>query len=106
MHKIKDLGVFTVTTSWSVIAYIWLYVCLLDGEVTVIEAILTFSFFWIMLIMAFTADRCNRAATKKAMDAKYGEEAQDAKIKSQLESQTSMTEGGAKRAAPSAEGIH
>lgn len=74
VHKILDLGVFSITATWSVIAYIWLYVCLLDGEVSVVEAVLTFSFFFVMLIMAFTADRCNRARTKARLDAKFGKE--------------------------------
>lgn len=31
VHKIRDLGVFSITTIWSLIAYIWLYIVLLDG---------------------------------------------------------------------------
>jgi hypothetical protein len=31
VKKVRDLGVFAITSSWSVIAYIWLYVCLMDG---------------------------------------------------------------------------
>jgi len=46
----------------------------LDGEVTVVEAVLTLSFFFVMLIMAFTADRCNRARNKARLDAKFGKE--------------------------------
>ena len=75
VHKINDMGVFTITTTWSVIAYMWLYYCLMDGQVTVIEAILTFSFFWIMLIMAFIADKINRQKTKERLDKKFGAEA-------------------------------
>lgn len=75
VHKINDLGVFSITTSWSVIAYIWLYYCLMDGQVTKTEAWLTFSYFWIMLAMAFIADRVNRAKTKAKMDERFGAEA-------------------------------
>jgi len=30
VKKIADLGVFSITTTWSVIAYCWLYYCLMD----------------------------------------------------------------------------
>jgi preprotein translocase subunit SecG len=53
----------------------WLYYVLSDQSVSAIEAWLTFSFFWIMLIMAFIADKLNRNASKAALDKKYGEQA-------------------------------
>ena len=59
VKKIQDLGVFAITTVWSVLAYIWLYVVLLDGLVKPWEAWLTFAFFWIMLLMAYAADKLN-----------------------------------------------
>lgn len=73
LKKINDLGVFSITTISSVFAYLWLFYVLTDGEVTPMEAWLTFGFFWIMLILAFIADRCNAASRKKAMDAKIGQ---------------------------------
>lgn len=59
VKKIQDLGVFAITTIWSVVAYIWLYVVLMDGVVKSWEAWLTFAFFWIMLLMAYAADKLN-----------------------------------------------
>jgi solute carrier family 8 (sodium/calcium exchanger) len=59
VKKILDLGVFTITCVWSLIAYIWLYYVLMDGEVTPTEAWITFAYFWMMLIMAFIADKIN-----------------------------------------------
>jgi Ca2+/Na+ antiporter len=60
--KIADLGVFTVTSVWSMIAYLWLFACLSlisPGEVDLVEAWLTFSFFIILMIMAYAVDRYN-----------------------------------------------
>lgn len=65
VKKILDLGVFGITTTWAVIAYIWLYYCLMDGEIKAWEAWMTFVFFWILLGMAFIADRINAARMKK-----------------------------------------
>jgi len=59
--KIDDLGVFAVTAIFSLFAYLWLYICLAaeptNGYVTVTEAWLTLSFFFILLGLAFGADR-------------------------------------------------
>lgn len=61
--KIADLGVFFVTTVFSLFAYIWLYICLIfdpsKDEVTVVEAWLTLGFMAILLFLAFGADRYN-----------------------------------------------
>lgn len=62
--KIKDLGVFAVTSFWSMIAYIWLFVCLAinsPGEVDLTEAWITFIFFIILLLMAFAVDKITQA---------------------------------------------
>jgi len=79
VKKVADTGVFTITTVWSVFAYAWLYYCLSDeeGEVTPLEAWLTFGFFWILLIMAFIADKINQRALKKRNDLKFGDEYKD-----------------------------
>jgi solute carrier family 8 (sodium/calcium exchanger) len=55
--KIYDLGVFAVTASFSMFAYIWMYIVLLDEEVTLAEAWLTFAFFFILIIISYGADR-------------------------------------------------
>lgn len=78
VKKIADLGVFTITTVWSIVAYCWLYYCLTDSIIQLWEAILTFAFFWILIIMAFVADKINEKRMKKRIDQKYG--AEDAHI--------------------------
>ncbi|CAH1393389.1 unnamed protein product [Nezara viridula] len=59
-RKIKQLGVFFVTSAWSVFAYIWLYLILevfSRGVVEVWEGILTFMFFPLTVLTAYMADR-------------------------------------------------
>jgi len=54
------LSVFAITTIASVFAYVWLFIVLevwTKDEITPIEAWLTLSFFFILLIFAFIADR-------------------------------------------------
>ena len=72
MKKIDDLGVFSITATWSVLAYIWLFVVLLDYEVKPWEAYLTFGFFWILLAMAVTADLWRRAEIKRKEEERLG----------------------------------
>lgn len=62
VKKVADTGVFAVTTIWSIIAYVWLYIVLLDGIVKEWEAYLTLGFFFILIIMAYVAD-CLRRKT-------------------------------------------
>lgn len=62
VKKIDDMGVFITTGCFSVFAYIWLYMCLSTnspGEVTVEEASWTLGFFFILLFLAFCADKYN-----------------------------------------------
>ncbi|XP_078518276.1 sodium/calcium exchanger 1-like isoform X1 [Lissotriton helveticus] len=59
-RKIKHLRVFFVTASWSIFAYIWLYLILAffsPGEVEVWEGLLTFLFFPICVVQSWIADR-------------------------------------------------
>ena len=72
VKKINDLGVFAITCTWSVLAYMWLFYVLLDYEVTVLEACLTFAYFWILIGMAVGADIYNRKANEARMEAKLG----------------------------------
>ena len=72
VKKIDDLGVFSITATWSVLAYIWLFVVLLDYEVKPWEAYLTFGFFWILLAMAVTADLWRRADMKRKEEERLG----------------------------------
>lgn len=68
VKKIDDLGVFLTTASFSVFAYIWLYLCLAvnsEAQVTVGEASWTFAFFFILLGLAFCADKYNQRKKAK-----------------------------------------
>ncbi|XP_041038011.1 sodium/calcium exchanger 1-like [Carcharodon carcharias] len=59
-RKIKHLRVFFVTASWSIFAYIWLYLILAiisPGVVEVWEGLVTFFFFPVCVIVAWIADR-------------------------------------------------
>ncbi|KAL3287570.1 hypothetical protein HHI36_002037 [Cryptolaemus montrouzieri] len=60
VRKIKHLGVFIVTASWSVFAYVWLYLILAVFSPSVVEiweGILTFCFFPATVLTAYMADR-------------------------------------------------
>ena len=74
MKKVLDTGVYAVTTVWSIVAYIWLYIVLLDGIVKEWEAYLTLGFFFILIAMAYIADWLRRRTTKSREDKKYGHE--------------------------------
>ncbi|XP_032396896.1 sodium/calcium exchanger 1b isoform X2 [Etheostoma spectabile] len=59
-RKVKHLRVFFVTATWSIFAYIWLYLILAvisPGVVHVWEGLLTFFFFPICVLFAWVADR-------------------------------------------------
>ncbi|XP_055632887.1 sodium/calcium exchanger 3 isoform X2 [Toxorhynchites rutilus septentrionalis] len=60
VRKIKHLRVFFVTATWSVFAYIWLYLILAQfspGRVDVWEGFVTFMFFPATVVTAYIADR-------------------------------------------------
>merc|ERR1712045_485551 len=60
VRKIKCLRVFAITATWSVFAYVWLYLILgviSYGVVESWEGILTFLFFPTTVYMAFVADK-------------------------------------------------
>merc|ERR1719381_11008 len=72
IRKIKHLRVFFVTATWSVFAYVWLYLILgaiSYGIVESWEGILTFLFFPATVYTAFVADR--RMFFYKYFDKKY-----------------------------------
>ena len=75
VKKIYDMGVFTITCTASMLAYIWSFYCLIDYEVTMVEAWLTLSFMAILLILAYSADKYNERQQKKKKAAKQGSEA-------------------------------
>lgn len=60
VRKIKHLGVFFVTATWSIFAYVWLYMILAlfsPGIVEVWEGLLTLMFFPTTVLTAYIADR-------------------------------------------------
>ncbi|KAG6441951.1 hypothetical protein O3G_MSEX002101 [Manduca sexta] len=60
VRKIKHLRVFLVTATWSVFAYVWLYLILAvisPSEVEVWEGAVTFLFFPATVLTAYIADR-------------------------------------------------
>merc|ERR1712209_124282 len=72
VRKIKHLRVFFITATWSVFAYVWLYVILgaiSYGVVESWEGIATFLFFPATVYTAFVADR--RMFFYKYLDKKY-----------------------------------
>ncbi|VDO90026.1 unnamed protein product [Heligmosomoides polygyrus] len=59
IRRQKHLDVFFVTASWSIFAYIWMYVILAvtsPGEIEIWEGLLTFAFFPLTVFTAWIAD--------------------------------------------------
>lgn len=59
VRRIKHLSVFFITASWSIFAYLWLYLIIAvisEGEVEIWEGVVTFMFFPITVGMAYVAD--------------------------------------------------
>jgi solute carrier family 8 (sodium/calcium exchanger) len=62
VKKVADTGVFAITCTASVFAYVWLYLVLEIISKNVVEtweAFLTLGFFFILVTMAFIADKYN-----------------------------------------------
>lgn len=59
IKKINDLGVFGVTATFSLFAYVWMWIVLRDQKVYAWEGWLTFIFTFILLTIAYAADRYN-----------------------------------------------
>merc|ERR1719447_2357432 len=75
VRKIKHLRVFFITATWSVFAYVWLYLILgaiSYGRVDIWEGVVTFPFFPATVYTAFVADR--RLFFYKYFDKKYREQ--------------------------------
>lgn len=69
VKKIDDMGVFIVTSIASLFAYIWLYIVLkvwTPGFVSVIEALLTLFYFFLLVGCSYAADRFRNAGLEKA----------------------------------------
>lgn len=98
--KILDVSVFAVTSLFSLFAYIWLYSCLVittEGVVTIQEAWLTLIFFFILVGLAFMADRAFASyLDKQKTDTDKVKEAaeEDLKIKKNHLRHLAKTKGG------------
>jgi hypothetical protein len=64
VKRIYDMKVFAVTCTSSIFAYIWLWICLMDQMVTIVEGVLTFLFFFLLVGFAYGADRVTAAGEK------------------------------------------
>lgn len=67
--KIDDVGVFIVTSLFSVWAYIWMFLVLTvfsPGYVTAAEAWITLIFTLLLIVMAYSCDLCRQRAKAKA----------------------------------------
>ncbi|KAL8589672.1 hypothetical protein ACOMHN_027180 [Nucella lapillus] len=72
VRRIKHLRVFIITASWSVFAYVWMYIILSVSSVGVVEvweAVLTFLFFPGTVVTAYIADR--KIMVHKLLSRKY-----------------------------------
>ena len=72
VRRIKHPRVFFVTATWSILAYVWLYVILAvssPGVVEIWEGVITFLFFPILVVIAWIADR--RLLVYKYMHKRY-----------------------------------
>jgi solute carrier family 8 (sodium/calcium exchanger) len=65
VKRIYDMRVFAITCTSSLWAYVWLWIVLLDQQVEVWEGVLTFVFFFILVGLAFGADKVTEAEAKK-----------------------------------------
>lgn len=89
VKRIDDMGVFVTTGIFSMFAYIWLYICLAvssEDEVTVTEACLTLGYFFLLLILAFCADKYNQRKKARVDNEKSEIENRKKMIKSKLRS--------------------
>lgn len=67
IKKIDDLWVFSVTTIFSLWAYIWLWICVDNEFISVEEGILTNVFFILLIVMSYGADRFNNYRVSQRM---------------------------------------
>jgi len=68
VKKIEKMGVFTVTTIFSIVAYIWMYIALMDEIVEPYEAWLTLALFPILILFALIADKISSSKAKASDD--------------------------------------
>jgi solute carrier family 8 (sodium/calcium exchanger) len=57
VKKINDMGVFSVTAFFSLLAYILMFAFLRDQQVDMWEAVVTLCLFFVLIALAFGADK-------------------------------------------------
>lgn len=55
--KIDDLSVFAVTTLFSLWAYIWMWICVTNSYISIVESVLTCVFFILLIVISYATDR-------------------------------------------------
>jgi solute carrier family 8 (sodium/calcium exchanger) len=68
VKKINDMGVFTITCFFGLFAYIWLFICVKDNAIEPWEAWSTFAMFFVLIILAFVADKIHNAASGSSLN--------------------------------------
>lgn len=66
VKKIDDMGVFTITCFFGLFAYIWLFICVMDNAIESWEAYTTFAMFFVLIILAFAADKWKNSKSEKS----------------------------------------
>ena len=66
VKKIDDMGVFTITCFFGLFAYIWLFICVMDNAIESWEAYTTFAMFFVLIILAFGADKWKNSKSEKS----------------------------------------
>eukprot|EP00351_Strombidinopsis_sp_SopsisLIS2011_P002470 CAMPEP_0116885442 /NCGR_PEP_ID=MMETSP0463-20121206/18792_1 /TAXON_ID=181622 /ORGANISM="Strombidinopsis sp, Strain SopsisLIS2011" /LENGTH=73 /DNA_ID=CAMNT_0004543867 /DNA_START=632 /DNA_END=853 /DNA_ORIENTATION=+ len=67
VKKVDAIGVFVVTSIASIFAYVWMFVCLVvwtPEVITLPEALLTLSYFFLLIFLAYIADKINERQKK------------------------------------------
>eukprot|EP00931_Biecheleriopsis_adriatica_P005778 TRINITY_DN107266_c0_g1_i1.p1 TRINITY_DN107266_c0_g1~~TRINITY_DN107266_c0_g1_i1.p1 ORF type:complete len:842 (+),score=150.92 TRINITY_DN107266_c0_g1_i1:86-2611(+) len=70
VRRIKETQVYAITATFSIFAYLWLLVILMGSSPNIVEVwegVLTFMFFWILLVLAYMADRGMLPGTKPVL---------------------------------------
>jgi len=76
-RHIKEIGVFSTTAFYSIFAYVWLFICVIDNQIVMWEAIVTFMLFPVLCIQCYAADKkwgpygmkcCGGGASAAAID--------------------------------------
>lgn len=65
VKRIYDMRVFAITCTSSLWAYIWMWIVLMDQKVEVWEGVVTFIFFFILIGLAYGADRVTEQENAK-----------------------------------------